>query len=102
HRSSLLPGQRKVRGLLGGSGSRLTITFETRTRFETQAKGTLRHSLHFSWQRDSSVSEWSWQKKRTRALLESNPPGVSCRRLIPMSAGEETFVAASPVFVKAG
>ena len=28
---AMLPGQRKVRGLLGGSGSRLTITFETRT-----------------------------------------------------------------------
>jgi hypothetical protein len=37
-----------------------------------------------------------------RTLKESNPPGISCRRLIPMSAGEEIFVAASPVFVKAG
>jgi hypothetical protein len=56
--------------------------------FETRPKGTLRHSLRFPWQRDSLVSEWSWQEKRKRALLESNPPGISCRRLIPMSAGE--------------
>ena len=66
--------------------------------FETRPKGTLRFSLHFAWQRGCLVSEWSWQEKRKRALLESNPPGISCRRLIPMSAGEVALVAASPVF----
>ena len=61
--------------------------------FETQPKGTLRHSLRFSWQRSPSVSEWFWQEKRKRVLLESNPPGIFRRRLIPMSAGEGALVA---------
>src|SRR5215467_13431911 len=55
--------------------------------FETQEVGTLRCSLRFCWLRESFVSEWSWQEKRKRALPEGNPPGISCRRLIPMSAG---------------
>jgi hypothetical protein len=59
--------------------------------FETRQLGTLCSSLPFCWQRGAFVSEWSWQEKRKRALLESNPPGIFCRRLIPMSAGEEDF-----------
>src|SRR5215467_751743 len=56
--------------------------------FETREVGTVRSSLRFCWQRGSSVPEWSWQEKRKRALPEGNPPGISCRRLIPMSPGE--------------
>src|SRR5215467_12402013 len=59
--------------------------------FETQQPGTPRRSLRFRWQRESSAAEWSWQEKRKRALLESIPPGISCRRLIPMSAGASVF-----------
>src|SRR3954447_15132099 len=68
---------------------------------ETRELGTLRCSLRFCWQRESFLSEWSWQEKRKWALLESNPPGVSCRRLIPMSAGELACVP-SPRSVVAG
>jgi len=83
--------------LRDGTGQRGPVQC-TVSSFETRPKGTLRFSLHFAWQRGCLVSEWSWQEKRKRALLESNPPGISCRRLIPMSAGEVALVAASPVF----
>src|SRR5215467_6849896 len=69
--------------------------------FETREVGTVRSSLRFCWQRGSSVPEWSWQEKRKRALPEGNPPGISCRRLIPMSAGEITDVS-SPRFSVVG
>src|SRR5215467_4744797 len=71
--------------------------------FETREVGTVRSSLRFCWQRGSSVPEWSWQEKRKRALPEGNPPGISCRRLIPMSAGEMVARAFSPSsFLKSG
>jgi len=50
----------------------------------------------FVGQRGSSVSEWSRQEKRKRALLESNSPGISCRRLIPMSVPGRASVGLLP------
>src|SRR5215467_3039793 len=71
--------------------------------FETREVGTVRSSLRFCWQRGSSVPEWSWQEKRKRALPEGNPPGISCRRLIPMSPGEMGARVFSPSsFLKSG